>query len=600
MSPRDLQASHSGPGLHLALTTSASDLGSGSEQSLELLYKPLNSTKSEFRLLVLEPGAKEADIECRLFTARLEETQNYEALSYTWSDTTYDISVYQISDFNEGKPSENAQFSVANPMIKVDRRAMPIRTNLYRALISLRYSEKPRTLWIDAICINQSDEKEKNYQVPQMRRIYEQACHVVCWLGPESHGSERVMECASKISRELDIAQKRGLVSKALDEGNGRDGAYDFRLSCELLIRRQYWFRTWVIQEIFSAQSTSLHCGSKAVDWEALCALYALLDEYSNYEPEGSAEFISRGNRLRALNDARSRKSVLLNGGEQRLDTLLVKHRNAAASDPRDKVYAILEMASDRHRYNIIVDYGIPVGILYTQVIQCYIKIYGDLFLALPRVVRCSSHHLPSWVPDWNIRPIFSSWDDVFPLQIKGDSSYQYSVSAICQAQVRFSPNTELMYSMGWRLDTVHSRFSDPYFPAFFHETAITRKKKKFILFDYSLLRFAKPRRPVEDLAQALVDTYATDHPIIKYTEINKAYTSHFTTKYGFVGLGPCEMEDSDVICILRGCSFPFILRKNGEAYQIFASCYIAGFEYGLFVDFQKNGMLKEEEFKLC
>ncbi|KAK3364200.1 heterokaryon incompatibility, partial [Lasiosphaeria hispida] len=55
--------------------------------------------------------------------------------------------------------------------------------NLYTALLALRHRDKPRYLWVDAICINQSDIAEKNVHMPQMHLVYQRAARVVVWLG---------------------------------------------------------------------------------------------------------------------------------------------------------------------------------------------------------------------------------------------------------------------------------------------------------------------------------------------------------------------------------------------------------------------------------
>lgn len=44
---------------------------------------------------------------------------------------------------------------------------------------------KQRTLWIDALCINQKDNHEKSQQVRMMYQLYKQASRVVIWLGAE-------------------------------------------------------------------------------------------------------------------------------------------------------------------------------------------------------------------------------------------------------------------------------------------------------------------------------------------------------------------------------------------------------------------------------
>jgi hypothetical protein len=60
-----------------------------------------------------------------------------------------------------------------------------VRGNLWWALSHLRGVEKERTFWIDALCIDQKNEGERNHQVGQMSRIYTRAKRVVVWLGRE-------------------------------------------------------------------------------------------------------------------------------------------------------------------------------------------------------------------------------------------------------------------------------------------------------------------------------------------------------------------------------------------------------------------------------
>ncbi|KIM99285.1 hypothetical protein OIDMADRAFT_92791, partial [Oidiodendron maius Zn] len=55
--------------------------------------------------------------------------------------------------------------------------------NLYKALNRLKFESSPRLIWADAICINQSDIKEKQHQIEIMADIYERAKTVIMWLG---------------------------------------------------------------------------------------------------------------------------------------------------------------------------------------------------------------------------------------------------------------------------------------------------------------------------------------------------------------------------------------------------------------------------------
>ncbi|KAK0640610.1 heterokaryon incompatibility, partial [Cercophora newfieldiana] len=90
----------------------------------------------------------------------------YEALSYTW-----------------GSPVHKCPITINN-------RPCLIWGNLYTALLALRYEDKPRHLWIDAICINQDDIAEKNLHIPQMHLVYQRAASVTVWLGPPFEDSD--------------------------------------------------------------------------------------------------------------------------------------------------------------------------------------------------------------------------------------------------------------------------------------------------------------------------------------------------------------------------------------------------------------------------
>lgn len=49
-------------------------------------------------------------------------------------------------------------------------------------------------MWIDAICINQTSDKEKSTQVAKMHHIYNKAQSVYVWLGKEKDGSDEAMD----------------------------------------------------------------------------------------------------------------------------------------------------------------------------------------------------------------------------------------------------------------------------------------------------------------------------------------------------------------------------------------------------------------------
>ena len=108
----------------------------------------------------------------------LDSSPTYEALSFTWG-------------FAEHK----------QPII-LDGANTEISQNLSVALQYLRNPREARTLWVDAICIDQDDPYQKSYQVRLMGEIYRRASRVLIWLGPEVHGGEYSVEILSSLSLE--------------------------------------------------------------------------------------------------------------------------------------------------------------------------------------------------------------------------------------------------------------------------------------------------------------------------------------------------------------------------------------------------------------
>jgi hypothetical protein len=140
-------------------------------------YEPLNQEASEIRLLTLLPGEAVAPIQCMLRVVPLQHAPRYEALSYNWGD---------LSNMET---------------ITVDHQEFKVTRNLETGLRRLRHSDRPRVLWVDAICINQNDITEKSIQVPLMGKLYTEASSVVVWLG----GATERMETAGMLATRRDL-----------------------------------------------------------------------------------------------------------------------------------------------------------------------------------------------------------------------------------------------------------------------------------------------------------------------------------------------------------------------------------------------------------
>jgi hypothetical protein len=113
----------------------------------------------QIRILYLLPGQWEDMIECMLMVVSSKNNPKYEALSYTWGDST----------ITEPITVNGAEFQVT--------------TNLAAALRYLRQSDTINMLWVDALCINQLDDIEKSEQVAVMGDTYRKCSQVQIWLG---------------------------------------------------------------------------------------------------------------------------------------------------------------------------------------------------------------------------------------------------------------------------------------------------------------------------------------------------------------------------------------------------------------------------------
>jgi len=172
-------------------------------------YQPL--LPESIRLLRLLPHEdKYAPIQCQLFNYSLQGSDNrshpFDALSYVWGG------------------SNKPQF------IFIGEDGLPVTENLHRVLSHLRHHSIERIMWIDAVCINQEDEREKEQQIQFMAKIYGQANRVVVWLGEAAENSDEALE-------EIRAAGRK--TTNPLTDGTNRSAVL-------ALLRRPWFRRIWV------------------------------------------------------------------------------------------------------------------------------------------------------------------------------------------------------------------------------------------------------------------------------------------------------------------------------------------------------------------
>jgi hypothetical protein len=255
----------------------------------------------------------------------------YDALSYTWGST------------------EKAA------TITVNGSTMHITLNLFVALQHLRFEDKDRILWIDAICINQDDKQEQGHQVQQMSEIYKEAEQVIIWLGQGTKETDFIMDFIKelhennvrvegdwKLSARLWI-YRRSVIQPRLGDIN-IDQTARWREGMEFILRQPWFRRIWILQEIANAQVATVLCGRRSVSARAFAQVPSLI----GLQPETHCQAVLD------IMPGLSRKESWW-GQNRNLHTLLVKFRNSEATDERDIIYALLGISSDACKSDILL-----------------------------------------------------------------------------------------------------------------------------------------------------------------------------------------------------------------------------------------------------
>ncbi|KAK4100880.1 heterokaryon incompatibility, partial [Parathielavia hyrcaniae] len=192
-------------------------------------------TEDSIRLLRVQKGWSTDDIICYLFESYPDQERGvaYKALSYTWGGLMH-------------MPTAGL------PKVLVDGYELELTENLYTSLGHIRCHDLDVTLWVDAICINQQDPKDKGHQVKQMGKVYAGADEVLIWLGQCSDTIHALLECIAWVDARATEAQAVGsrhdwrilcrrFVSLQLESENPSE----LRQALRELLQRPWFRRIW-------------------------------------------------------------------------------------------------------------------------------------------------------------------------------------------------------------------------------------------------------------------------------------------------------------------------------------------------------------------
>lgn len=262
---------------------------------------PLREPSKAIRILQLLPAPSLEDpICCTLAVQYLDEQPDYEALSYTWGSASRRLTV-QVNGYD-----------------------CHVTDNAAAALRRLRYTDRERCLWIDALCVDQSSSSERGQQVSIMGRIYSQALCVVIWLGESNEP-------------DVDTRLLKANVPEDIREAAIREDHTIRTLMAAIRSSRPRWFtRVWTVQEcVLAGPDPLVVFGPCTMSWMDLT--YLLLDLHEQNEAIPT-EMLAN---FRFLDELRRRYR---NDGSLSLQRAIALTHNQQCTEPKDTIFGLLGM----------------------------------------------------------------------------------------------------------------------------------------------------------------------------------------------------------------------------------------------------------------
>ncbi|KAJ5062687.1 heterokaryon incompatibility protein-domain-containing protein, partial [Bipolaris maydis] len=387
------------------------------------MYSPLNTSRKEIRLLHIHPGNWNDGIECHMETVSLKDYPKFQAISYVWGDTTNKLS------------------------ITVDGKYLAVTQNVVTGLQRLRATGETLALWLDAVCINQSDIHERSEQVQCMREIYSSADEVFIWLGygRNLHSPSEQPDIVRWTGEDEDLEIvdsyfKQGtLQNSPNEEGNETEDVVGLFVYMKLramnkhvheipffdvkggklqagqswlaiiqamhtLSSHPWWTRIWVVQETILARKATVLYGKITVPW-------TLVGESTRAAARhihccGDLHQARGGRELRAIVELRKARYDDLEwlraarAQKKKLSLYQVMSRTYSrnATDVRDEVFGVLGLVTDwLGQSPLIPDYDLSPCEVFMRVVTKHIQSTLSLHI-LMGTTRTGIPHVPSWV----------------------------------------------------------------------------------------------------------------------------------------------------------------------------------------------------------
>ncbi|KAI0163271.1 heterokaryon incompatibility protein-domain-containing protein [Pestalotiopsis sp. NC0098] len=265
----------------------------------------------------------------------------YEALSYVWGSPELTSSIY------------------------VKDQSLRITKNLELVLRDLRLVDQDRLLWVDGLCIDQKNDREKTHQVRQMRDIYQRAESVLFYLG-HSKEPQHILHNTMLAIQEQQNLEPGTTFALVWDEVRNKlaqqytNFETRIRNSVESTLEAPWFRRVWIIQEVANARRASIYSGGASFRVAGFVHLVRYLDIEIEDHQTAILEMMPK-----------KRRSQSPWSHQQDLLSLLRRFRHAEATQNHDKIFALLGMCMDgRGHGTVTVDYEKKEDLVIREVVS--------------------------------------------------------------------------------------------------------------------------------------------------------------------------------------------------------------------------------------
>ncbi|OCK95603.1 HET-domain-containing protein [Cenococcum geophilum 1.58] len=438
---------------------------SSNEKSPAILYSPLNENRKEIRFItILSKSRHSSVVHCKLETVSLasfnaNHIPTKQCYRYTWGD-------YAALSYVWGDPNKRRQ-------IVLNGQNTYVTENLEAALRALSEGsnfESGYKLWVDALCINQNDYRERANEIGKMRNIYGDAWAVIGWLGNKANGSDKAIHLIKTLSKfsGADRGQELEAILHKDPEYLG-NGSW---LALHEFMDRPYWYRLWIIQEVvLGAPAVVFYCGKRLIEWPSFCAgigvlhnhLWLIKDtllerESGDYRWSTTSLHLIHQD-LRVMGHCEEQ-----GGGRLGFGRLLDLAYSAECCDVRDKVYGLVGMMDSVIAQELAPDYGIEPCEVFSAAARAFIRIYGNLE-PIREGNPWSKTFTPSWAADWDwdgrvrhARTETPTWGQFWnkgsgDLGVSRDDTHH--ASGKMSSEVSFSEDGQLLTCRGFIFDHI-------------------------------------------------------------------------------------------------------------------------------------------------